>query len=45
MRRDRTYVLVVGTDAERPQGLVTLRDLVEELHAAARALPQPRSAS
>ncbi len=45
VRRDRTYVLVVGTDAARPHGLVTLRDLVEELHAASRALPvAPQSA-
>lgn len=43
VRRDRTYVLVVASDPARPQGLLTLRDLVEELHAAARALPQPRS--
>ena len=43
VRRDRTFVLVVGADAHRPQGLLTLRDLVEELHAAARVLPAARS--
>ena len=43
VQRDRTFVLVVGADASRPQGLLTLRDLVEELHAASRALPLARS--